>query len=252
MKRLLLISVAFLFGVSFSQTWTDGKGLVAKYRDFKMDRRPNLEYDFSLAGNVSVASKPQGLDLASNTMNIHSVPDPKNPKSYLVQHAVAVGQVTVVKTIRSKTGSEITRIVGAKADYTSGPSEAVVKMDGPMEIESYDELRRPTMTATGKSGFATLEPLTQSNLDNGLRKAEMDGNVKLVLKQIDGKTKKFLTIRTASDHMMLENQGSGKRITLTGSVHIEGDNVGELSKAKSAIIVISKNGDFHLDTSGVK
>ena len=249
MKCLLVVALAGLASIALTQTWSDGKGLTAKYQEFKMDRRPNNDYDLFLAKNVSVSSNPQGLKLLSDTMQIHAVPDVKNPKSYLVQHAVAVGKVFVTKTVRSKTGAETTQIDGTKADYTSGVNESLVKMDGPMQIQSLDEQKHPTMTATSKVGVATLEPLTKSNIDNGLKKATLDGDVKLVLTQTDLKSNKLTTIRTFSDHMILENLPTGKRVTLTGSVRIIGDEVGDIAGAKSAVFTIAKNGDFHLETS---
>jgi len=43
---------------------------------------------------------------------------------------------------------------------------------------------------------------------------------------------------------------NGRRVTLTGSVHIVGDNLGEMSNAKRAVFVLEKNGNYHLETGG--
>lgn len=249
MKRLLLITLVLIGSVARSDTWTDGKGLIAKSKVSRVDQAGKLLH-LTLEGNVSVVSEPQGLTITSDRMQFNAVPDPKNSKAYLVQNATAIGHVTVLKTATTATGVKTTRVEGPKGEYTAGISESKVTMSGPMRIGTVDELKHPTMDATGSSGVAILEPLKQTNLDNAMRKATMEGPVSLMLSQVDAKTKKTITVHTTSDHMVLENLPNGRRVTLTGSVHIVGDNLGEMSNAKRAVFVLEKNGNYHLETGG--
>jgi hypothetical protein len=253
MKSLLLASLTLLGGAANAQ-WTDHKGLVANAKQYKalIPKEQTGQAHLLLIKDVSVQSEPQGLNLAADRMLLNASPDPKVAKAYLISDATAVGHVVVVKSVSGTAGKQSTRIEGTKADYASGTQESVIKMAGPMGIKSLDERAEPTMVATAHSGVAYLEPLKKTNLDNSLRKATLEGDVHLVLTQVDPKTKKKTTVRTRSDHMLMESQPNGQKVTLTGSVDLAEDSFGELTGIKYAVFFIGKNGSFQLETSEAK
>jgi len=256
MKRLLLPPLILLGGVGLShslqskslQTWTDNKGLVMIFRNLRAITGTKTERDISMVGQVDATSTSQGLKITSDRMDIHAVPDIKNPKAYVVQHAVAKGHVKIVKQVVAKEGNQETQIEGSQADLTSGAAESVVKIAGPVTMKSLDGKHVQTMLATGNSGVATLESKGNGSLENGLREAKLDGSTHLVINQIDSKTHKSTTIRTSSDHVRLQNKGTDRVITLTGAVHIFGDLTGDNKGSDSVVFTISKDGDFKINS----
>jgi hypothetical protein len=250
MKRLLLITLTLGCCICYAQLIM-GKGVTADAKSFSIEQpkadKPNRPIHFLLATSVTVTSESEGMVIRSDRMTGNAKPDPQVPKSYLISDATAVGHVVLVKTVTSKAGKQITQIEGTSADYTSGTTESIVKMAGPMSIKSVDESGQPTMVATGNSGIAYMEPLKQTKMDNALRKATMDGNVHLTLTQIDPKTKGKTTVYTTSDHMVLENLAAGKKVTLTGHVRISAEGV-QLSGHDHVVAVIDKDGAMHLNT----
>ena len=251
MKRLLILLLILQCFVVRADTYTVGDGLTATSRLSKAERSEKL-VKLTLIDGVAVTSEQQGLTIRSDKMTLNARQDPKKKNAYLIDTAVANGHVVVLKAMPSKAGKRSTRIEGASAEYITGVNESLVKMPVPMKIQSFDEKGQPTMTGTGNSGVATLEPLKKSNFENALRKAVLDGNVHLDMSQYDPKSKSRTALHTTSDHMVMENIGDGKRITLTGSVHISADNFGDMKGAKRAVILINKAGDIELETAGGK
>jgi len=246
MKRLLLPTLLLLGGLSIAEQWTDHKGLTMTFRDLKALASGKIERNVSMVGDVKVESTPQGLRMTSDTMDIHAVPDSKNTKSYVIQHALATGHVVILKEVAGKAGKQTTRIEGTKADYATGLTESMVKMAGPVKMQSLDSQHAQTMVATGNSGVATLEPLNKTNLDSGLKTAAIDGSAHLALTQIDPKTHAASTIRTTSDHMVLENQPMGQKITLTGHVHITSDSDFDWTGIDRVVFFVDKDGNVKI------
>jgi hypothetical protein len=248
MKRLLLITLTLICGAAQAQVYSDGKGLTVSAKLYRIDKPKDATKPIHLVlkESVSVLSEPQGLNLAADDMTLNAVPT--SNKGYQVNDAVAVGHVVVVKTAVSKTGKQPTRIEGPNATYKAGTKESTVSIAGPISIKSLDEAARPTMDATGNSGAAYLEPLKQTKLENALHRATMDGNVHLALTQYDLKSKTKTTVRTISDHMEIEEQPNGRKVTLTGSVQIDSDGV-HMKGVKRAEFVFAKDGSLSVNTS---
>lgn len=253
MKRLLLIPLALLSGAANPQVFTDGKGLTAYAKLYSIEKPKVVKKPVHLVlmKSVSVVSEPQGLNLTSDTMTLNALPVSATSKGYQINDAVATGHVTVIKSTTSKAGRQTTRIDGPDAVYTAGLKESTVKMSGPMIIHSIDESGRPTMDATGNSGIAYLEPLKQTKLQDALHRAMMDGNVHLTLTQYDTKTNLKSSVRTTSDHMLIEEMSDGRHVTLTGSVHIASEDF-ELKDIKRAVFVLAKDGGLKMNTTEAK
>lgn len=261
MKRLLLLPLLLLGGAGLSgaivgekqlTTWTDQKGLKIVYRDLRAIVSAKANRDISMVGDVDVTSSSQGLKITSRSMDIHAIPDTKNPKAYVIQHALAKGEVHIQKQITAKDGGQTTEITGTQADFNSGPTESVVKLKGPVSMTSLDSKHKQTMTANGKNGVAKLEPSTKSGIENGLREATLDGDTHLVITQIDPQTGKSSTVRTRSDHLLLQNIGTDRVITLIGNVHISGDQMGDMTGVQSAVLTLDKDGNYKIRSLGDK
>lgn len=221
------------------------------FRGLKAITGAKTERDISMVGQVDATSTSQGLRITSDRMDIHAVPDVKNPKAYVIQHAIAMGHVKIVKQVAAKGGNQETQIEGTRADLTSGATESIIKIAGPVTMKSIDGKRSQTMSASGRNGMATLESKGNASLENGLKDAKLDGDARLLLTQTDPKTKKATSIRTTSDHVLLQNQGKDQKITLTGSVHLILDETDDMNGLESAVLIL-KDGKFTMTTQAGK
>lgn len=251
MKTLLLIPLALVAGAAVSDVWSDGKGLVAKSSQSLIDHSEKL-LKFTLVGNVDVVSASQSVKIDADSIQFNAKPNPKDSKAFVMETATATGHVIFVKTATSPTGKRTTRIDGSKGNYIAGTSESTVRMAGPMKIETLDERQRPTMVATGSSGVASVTTGKQSDMEDALRVATMEGPVQMDISQVDAKTGKLTKVHATSDRMVFENLTSGRKVTLIGSVNIKGieGEVGELSGAPRAVFMMYKNGDSEIQTGG--
>ncbi len=249
MRKRLLPFLALLAGVGLAQTWTDHRGLTATFQSLRALTSKSPKRHLSMIGKVEIVSVPQGLTMRSDTMDIDAVPDPKNPNAYLVQSAQSKGHVSILKQVKGAKGLQTTKIDGTQADYLAGTVESVIKMTGPVNLVSLDEQQRQTLAATGKTATAYMEPAAKTSLDDGLRRAQMDGDVHLTLVQRDAQTKQATLIRAYSDHMLVENIGKGRRVTLTGNVKVFTDSNVELSGIQKAVLTQDANGVYALHTS---
>lgn len=248
MNKLLLIALAVV-GVAQSTKWSDGKGMTATAAQSAIDQSPkNKLLKMTLAGDVLVVSVTQGISMQADTIQFNAKPNPKDTKAYLLDTASAQGHVVVEKTVASASGKRVTRIEGPKGDFVAGTTTSVVNMTGPTKIQTFDEAQHPTMVATGTSAVASLEPSKQSNVEDALKEATLEGPAHLDLSQFDAKSKKQSVIHASSDRMILQIQPGGKKVTLIGNVHMTGDQ-GELSGAQQVVFVVDKSGEFHLTTA---
>lgn len=248
MKSLTLPLLLLCSAIGPSSTLTDKKGLTMSFKLLHALTGNKDISDISMIGDVVVISIPQGLRMTSDSMILHAIPDRKDAKSYVIQHAIAAGHVVISKEVTAQGSKKVTRIEGSKADYAAAATESFVNMAGPVKMQSLDSSHHQTMVATGHSGTAVLEPLNKTSLDNGLKKASMDGSVHLVLNQLDPSTQKTSTIVTDSDHMILENQSTGQRVTLTGSVRLTDQSGFVLSGVNHAVFFLDKKGNYNLET----
>jgi hypothetical protein len=249
MRKRLIPLVALLTTVGCCDTFTDHHGLTISYTSLKALVSENTKRHFSMIGKVQISSTPQGITMSSDTMDIDAAPDAKSPKSYVVQTALAKGQVRILKLVKNAKGTQTTQIDGAQANYTVGTKESVVKMTGPVTLTSLDEKQRQTMLATGKSAVAYLEPTSKSSMEDGLHRAQLDGDVHLTLTQRDPKTQEATVIRTTSDHVLIENIGKGRRVTLTGEVKIHTEPDQDMSGIQKAVFTVDDQGRFTVSTT---
>jgi hypothetical protein len=154
--------------------------------------------------------------------------------------------------VTSPSGKQVTDVQGPKAEYTAGSKESTVKIIGATTIKNFDQGQRQSMIATGSSGIAFLEAGVQVSNGNGLRKATLEGPVKVVFHQAATKTESASNITATASQMQLENIGDQRRITLIGSVHVIGPGSDEATGVSRALIVHDPGGSWRLDATGDK
>ncbi|AIE85589.1 hypothetical protein [Fimbriimonas ginsengisoli] len=201
-------------------------------------------YHFFLKGAVSIASLAQGLTLTADTVTCDTALG-ANKKTEL-RHAVATGGVHMVKTVTNKVGKQTTDITGTRADMQSAPNGSIVNLAGPVKIVSLDQVKRKTMTATGRSAVAVLEPGSKSSLSSGIRGATLQGPVHLVMVQSKAGTQGDSTLVADADRMEMKNLGKVPQVVLIGHVsgHGEGaSRVGRFSGMTRATIQLNAQGE---------
>ena len=238
-------ALALAASLASAQVWTDHKGLTFSAKSWSYDQTQTKQVHYRFKTNVNIDSKSEGLNIRSDQMELDAVMQ-GNTKAYSVAHATATGNVKIVKTAVSTKGIQTTEISGPKGEYIAGTSESTVKMIGATTIRSIDPSVRQTMTATGSSGVAYLEPKENVTSGNGLRRATLSGPTKVVFVQETTKEERGSTITGTASQMLLENNGSERKITLIGNVHVVGPDSDEVSHVNRAVFVKDAKGYWHV------
>ena len=249
MKVLTVISTLSVLSVAFATVWTNDNGLTLSATHWQGLQSKDQKRTFKLKGQVSLSSVPDGLTIHSEYLDCNADPDPKNPKVYVISQAIARQNVKIIKTVKNKSGSQVTDIEGPAAKYVLGAQESVVSITGATLIKTLDETSKQTMAATGSSGVAYLDPSAHVAEGNGLRRAVLEGPVHARFNQAATKTEKAATIDATSTKMTLENQGQNRKITLSGNVHINGPDIGDASGINQAVFVLAPNHTWTLEAS---
>jgi len=252
MKRLTFIALLLVCGLTSAETWTNHKGLTLVATSWQVVQvNPKLT-TIKSKGNVLVTSVPDGVTISSEQLDFESIPNPKRPKTNLLSHASATTNVKIVKTVTAPSGTQTTEVLGPRADYLAGSIEGIVKIIGPTTIKNYDKAQAQSMTATGSSGIAYLDPGVRVASGSGLRHATLQGPVKVIFQQTATKTEAASTITATASTMQIQNVGNQEIITLIGSVHILGPGDSEASGVNRAVMVHEPGRGWRLDASGGK
>ena len=252
MKRFSLIALILGSALSMAELWTNHKGLTFSAHSWQIVQDSPKLTTIKSKGGVSFASVSDGMTITADQLDFDAIPNPNKPKTYLLSHAVATKDVKIVKTVTSPQGRQTTEVTGPKADYLTGSRETVVKILGPTTIRNLDQGQQQSMIATGSSGIAYLEPGVQVSSGNGLRRATLEGPVRVVFHQAATKKESASDITATSSQLQLENVGQERRITLIGSVHVMGPNGSETTGVSRALMVHDPDKGWHLDLLGDK
>ena len=246
--RQLASALALVGSVAAAQVWTDHKGLTFTAKSWSYDQTKEKQVHYRFRGNVSILSKAEGLNIQSDQLELDAVMQP-NTKAYTVTHAIANNHVRILKTAVSATGTQTTEISGPQGEYIVGTTESIVKMNGATTIKSIDPNLRQTMTATGSSGTAYLEPKGNVASGNGLRRATLNGPTKIVFVQEATKAERGSKITGTASQMLLENSGNQRKITLIGNVHVIGPDTDEVSNVNRVVFVKDAKGFWHVQAT---
>jgi len=206
-------------------------------------------YDLTLKGLVSIDSLSQGLHLTSDKVLCQTAKAASNRMD--VKHAVATGKVHIVKTVTNKGAKELTDITCSKGDLQVATAGDIVALAGPVALRSENPAKRRTLTATGSSGTAVLEPQAKTQAKDGIRTAHLAGPVKLTLVQpaqkdaADGKPPGEARVVATSDEMDISNTGTQRTIILRGHVKIEGEGSSQMGSfsGRQATVILNAAGE---------
>jgi len=210
-------------------------------------------YDLTLTGLVSIDSLSQGLHLTADKVQCQTAKAANNRMD--VKHAVATGKVHIVKTVANKGAKEITDITCSKGDLQVAATGDIVALAGPVSLRSESPAKRRTLTATGSSGTAVLEPQAKTQAKDGIRTAHLAGPVKLTLVQpaekpaktpADAKPPGEAKVVATSDEMDISNTATLRTVILRGHVKIDGEGssrVGSFSGIRQATVVLNAAGE---------
>lgn len=188
-------------------------------------------YSFTLKGAVSVRSISQGLGLDGDEVVCDLVKGKASDSE--LRHAVATGKVHLTKTIAAH-GSEPRRqtdIRCAKADLLAEPHADILHLSGPVEMQTAEPGKPPTMVVSGQSGVANLAPRAKGGDSDALRSASLDGPVKVTMLLAPSATiTAGSKIVATGDHLDVVNGGMHPTVVLRGHVEIHGEGTQSVGK----------------------
>lgn len=178
-------------------------------------------YTFYLSGNVDMTSIKDAVHLTADQITSETEIDKKGASQ--LKHAVATGHVHATKIVTNGAGKQTTDIVGSRADLKAQAAGSIVTVSGPVTIVNLNEKSKKTMTASGSSAIATLEPGTKTSFSSGLRNATLSGpvRVRIVQSQIQGRGAS--TVVATGNRMDITYAGKEPMIVLTGNVEVHGE-----------------------------
>jgi hypothetical protein len=195
---------------------------------------------FDLQGGVRIASKDQGVSLSAARVLADTVPvkGTLKMKKTQVKSATATTGV-VIEQLAGGQGNKRTTIRANKAVYTAQGDKGLVTLTGAVKIVSVDA-KDQTLTASGTSGIATLDPKAESS--QGLRTATLRGPVTVTIQEVGRKGQ----IVAKGDRLDVNRSLKPTTLTLTGHVTIQGQgesSMGTLA-VKRAVFTLNDKGEF--------
>lgn len=259
MKTIAVFGLA----VSLIATGFAIQKLAFNFRDPKGNlviRGTDGHYSLGLNGEVTVtvtggglsdataASRNQGLSIrAKRSARVKAIPNKLNKKQFDIKDVLALGDVVLTKTPTNLVQLQTTKITGSKLHYVSQDVEGVVTLDGPVAIVNTDLNQRRVLTATGNEGTANLDP-DLSAKGSGLRKARLEGDVKVVVVQARTPDQTSDTTYTATgDILVVDYTVTPATITLLGQLKIFGSSdggTGDVQGATKAVLTLNKKGEM--------
>ncbi len=252
MKRFATPSLMTACCLILASVWTDHQGLTFRANTWGLRQDSKRKTFFKARGNVLVTSLTDGLQIEAEEIDFEALPKAKDSKAFTITHALASRKVKITKSVSTPKSKQTTVITGPKMDYSTTPTESIVKMMGPTTINNLEEIQRQRVIATGSSGIAYLDPSSRVANGNGFRKAILQGPVKLILTKAKTKDSPESSTTATASHMEFENLPGIQKVTLVGAVHIVGSSTGDVSGLSRAILILDQNDQWHLDASGGK
>jgi len=253
-------ALALVFGASVSAfafaqerfRYTDPSGnILVLATDAGMDNVNGTTTKLDLSGKVDITSASQGLHLTADHVTcivaeVKAAAAKSKAKKEL-QSATAKGNLHVTKTVSNANGKQTTDITGSEGQIDSKPAGSVVTLKGPVTLKNLDETKRSTMTATGSSAVATLEPGDKSKLTNGLVAATLQGPVTMdLIETAAAGSSSGAHANGTADRMEISRSGTGSTVRLTGHVEIHGSGgsrIGNASGLSSATFELNAAGE---------
>ena len=189
-------------------------------------------YEFDLMGSVTITSKQRQFVLTASRVKASIVKSAGSESPNELKKATASGGTRIVQTASGKSS----RLQANTATYTTQGSGATVQASGSVRIVNIDQNKRETMTATGSSGTARLDPKSP----RGISAATLNGPVRVEIVQSGGTASRV--VFTGSKMTL-----SGSQVSLTGNVKASGagaSRFGNLSNVDSVTVTLNERGEF--------
>jgi len=195
-------------------------------------------YHIIVRGNVLVSA----TDRATTVRCDELVGDIVNGKSgSQLTHATATGRVRISKSLTNAQGKQTTEIEGTRAVYAAQSVTSTVDMTGPVTLRNSNSAKNQTLVATGNRGRATLEASTKGQAASALQRAELVGNVRVVVNEAQSKGKSHLV--ATGGRMMLDSTAKPRTILLTENVQIKAEGNAALFSVRNQKRVLLRLND---------
>ncbi|RYG88285.1 hypothetical protein EON77_00845 [bacterium] len=209
------------------QIWRDNKGdvtVLANSGVADSNRKTNVT-QFTVAGNVAVASRLQGIAMSAARMTGTIEPDPAKKGAQRLDALRATGGVTIVRTrTEAVAGKAVAGRTDAKGDsgtYDAGAGDAgTATLKGNVVI--IDELGGRKVNLLGNEGTVNFSTAQRGN--SALKGAVMTGNVRIKVTEVD-QAGTASVYNAAGDRLEYAKAGVGATLTLSG--HVKLDSPGE-------------------------
>lgn len=208
---------------------------------------PNLaSFRFSIAGNVAVASRAQGLGITAARMSGLVEPDPAKKGARRLDDLKASGGVAIVRTrtetVAGKPVSGRTDAKGDSATYSAGAGDSgTATLTGHVVI--IDDLGGRKVNLLGDAGTASFSTAAKGN--SALKGATMAGNVRVKVTQLDAAGVASVYNATG-DRLVYATAGDSGTLTLSGDVKLDspGEGGGEVTGARRVVLKLNARGEL--------
>lgn len=224
-------------------TYSDSKGdLAIRARDGQGESLSD-GYRFDLMGSVQISSKSRKFILQASRVQATIGKSEIDQSPNELKIAKATGGVRVVQTAAGKSST----LQSNSATYRIQGSGATVDAVGAVRILNSNQAKRETLTATGSSGTAVLNPKSARGID----RATLKGPVRVEIVQSGPASS---TVVFTGGKMSMD----GSTITLVGNVRALGSGAskfGNLSNVDSVTVQLNANGEmsrFKFKSGGTK
>lgn len=203
-------------------------------------------FRFSIAGNVAITSRAQGLGITAARMSGLVEPDPAKKGARRLDDLKASGGVTIIRTrVESVAGKAVNGRTDAKGDtatYSSGEGDSgTATLTGNVVI--IDDLGGRKVNMLGNSGTANFSTAAKGN--SALKGATMTGNVRIKVTQVDPAG--VASVYNASgDRLEYVNAGDSGKLILSGDVKLDspGEGGGEVTGARRVVLGLNAKGEL--------
>jgi hypothetical protein len=210
-------------------TYADRAGnMSAHAKNAKALQLPGPVYRFSLAGEVSVQSKSQGLQLRASKATINVRPTKVGGRNE-IDSAVADGSVVIVRT----SAAQVTTLQTNHATFARSGSAGTIDLSGSVTVTS--KANGKYIVVTGSNGKVLLDMTPGAT--RPMKEASLSGGVHTTLVQSDGSK-----LDATGQRLTLNNTTA----TLSGHVAIKGvgaSSLGTIQNVSRAVLNLNEKGE---------
>ncbi len=198
---------------------------------------------FLFRGHAKASSKQ--LSFSADALRGELGPTHGSRKQVL-RHVETTGRTTVIRTIQHGKSVDVTTINGSRFTFDGDEKIGHLKIAGPVEITDTGT-EKSNVRLVGDHGIVDFD-MRKENVQQALRKAVLDGSVKIDILQSGKETGHIIA---TGDHLVLDHAQSPATIVMTGKIkmHGEGDSdAGMATGITKLTLFLNDQGKFtHFD-----